>query len=473
MNDKTFTTYLNLSTNIFFSCDTQGTITDAPTKTSEFFGVADINHMHLSDFFDENNSKLLCQKITEVLQNKKNKRLSLADKFSNYVLYLTPCDEKVCFCLENISEREHLSALLGKTWQRLEFAEKTAAIGYWEIDLATRETYWSTEMYRLFGQIPHQKLKKHNIITEYMQKEDWQAYKQNIKNVLRRGTPTEGQARLQDKEGRIIYCQYNAGLLRENGKHKLAGTFQDISKLIETQNALKIAKEEAERANQEKSYFLAQASHDLRQPMQALKLYLSTLAETPMHRLPQELISKAEISAENLRLMLDNFLDISQLEVGGIKYFPCLFNVHIMLHRIAAEATDLAAERQIKFSCLGQGQTVWSDPVLVERIIRNLLGNALKFTKNKIILGSRREEKHLRIMILDNGSGILPEEKELILKEFYQSNRHKKHHHQGSGLGLAIVSKLLDLIGSKLEIASIPERGSCFSFTLSLDRPQK
>ena len=198
---------------------------------------------------------------------------------------------------------------------------------------------------------------------------------------------------------------------------------------------------------------------------------LAALAEHPLPQTLRELTNKAEISAENLRLMLDNFLDVSRLDVGGIKYHPREFDIGGLMLRIASESADLAAEKSIKFHCLGRKQTVWGDPVLIERIIRNLLENALKFTRNKIVLGSRKEKNKLRIMILDNGNGIIPEEKELIFKEFYQSRRQKGRQYGGSGLGLAIVNKLTMLMKSRLDLDTIPGRGSCFSFTLPLYKP--
>ena len=371
---------------------------------------------------------------------------------------------------EDNNRKRHLWTLLQKTQRRLKFTERAANIGYWEFDITDHSVYWSAEMYRLFETDFCRNICKNNLIQEQIPREDRLRCKNVLKELRQQGKRSKGLIRLQ-RPAETRYCQYNAYLIKEDGQDKIAGTLQDITDLIEAQNALKQAKDAAERANHEKSRFLAHASHDLRQPMQALKLYLAALAEHPLPQTLRELTNKAEISAENLRLMLDNFLDVSRLDVGGIKYHPREFDIGGLMLRIASESADLAAEKSIKFHCLGRKQTVWGDPVLIERIIRNLLENALKFTRNKIVLGSRKEKNKLRIMILDNGNGIIPEEKELIFKEFYQSRRQKGRQYGGSGLGLAIVNKLTMLMKSRLDLDTIPGRGSCFSFTLPLYKP--
>ena len=459
---------INLSPNIFFETDINGHIRNAPAKASVFFGVRDINGMYLADLLDRNNAAFLHDRIHFVLNEKLCAHFQLNFKSRWYHFYLCPRRNVAAFCIEDITEKRQLSSILQKTQRRLEFAERTASIGYWEFDIKARKIYWSAEIYRLFGIDARRISGKRNIIKERILKEDLPLYKSKLQALLRSQTTAEGLVRLRCEQGNIVYCMFNAGIMIEEGIKKIAGTFQDITPLIETQNALRQAKEEAERANYEKSCFLAQASHDLRQPMQALKLYLAGLIEGNLDKRQLQMAEKADAAADNLRSMLDNFLDISQLEVGGLRYHPREFNIGTLMRRIAAESADLAADKHIRFHCFGRERIVLSDPHLVERMIRNLLGNAFKFTSDKVILGSRREGNRLRIMVLDNGSGVIPEEAELIFKEFYQSKRQNDRHRCGAGLGLSIVRKIAALIGNKLKLVSIPERGSCFSFTLPL-----
>ena len=213
---------------------------------------------------------------------------------------------------------------------------------------------------------------------------------------------------------------------------------------------------------------MAQASHDLRQPMQALNIFIATLFEEGLSSRQHEILSKIETSAHNLNNLLNNLLDISKLESGGIKYEPQAFNIGQLIKNISHEYSELASCKHIKFHALVHNGEVYSDPILIERIIRNLLSNAFKYAKNKIVLGCKRQQDYIRIMVLDNGPGISDDDKSKIFDEFYQSPQITDNRKHGAGLGLTIVSKIATVIDTKIEITTIPGRGCCFSFLLPL-----
>ena len=162
---------------------------------------------------------------------------------------------------------------LRQSRQRREFAEKTAHLGYWELDLETKRFYWSKEMYRIFGYAKVLKNHKRNLIREGIFAEDFTFYKQQIKKLFSGARLVGGKIRLRRPSGEVVYCRFRAGFVVRGDKRKIAGTFQDITQEIKTKEELRAAKKKAEEANKAKSYFLAQASHDLRQPMQALQLF--------------------------------------------------------------------------------------------------------------------------------------------------------------------------------------------------------
>lgn len=226
------------------------------------------------------------------------------------------------------------------------------------------------------------------------------------------------------------------------------------------------ALQQVEEQNKAKSYFLAQTSHDLRQPMQALKIFISTLSEEQLPERQQLLVEKINAAADNLYTMLDNLLDISKIESGGMAYHPGYFNLDELIKSLNLEFSEIARNKKIDYCYIPCHKEVFGDPMFVERIIRNLISNAFKYTKNKIVLGCCPEHDSLKIIVIDNGDGISEEEQKKIFEEFYQCQQKYECKKSGAGLGLFIVKKLTELMNSKIEVESEPGKGSCFYFYL-------
>ena len=163
---------------------------------------------------------------------------------------------------------------------------------------------------------------------------------------------------------------------------------------------------------------------------------------------------------------LDNLLDISKIEAGGVDYRPVVFDIGLLVGGLAREYRELAKDKDISFRCVPLHQYVNSDPVLIERVIRNLLNNAFKYTKDKILLGVRRCGKDVCLIVMDNGCGIAPEDIKNIFKDFYQSRQQFCRKKQGAGLGLGIVSRIAGLLKTEVEVKSKLGQGSCFSFKI-------
>ncbi|MGN0913885.1 MAG: ATP-binding protein [Alphaproteobacteria bacterium] len=224
--------------------------------------------------------------------------------------------------------------------------------------------------------------------------------------------------------------------------------------------------QEVEEQNKAKSYFLAQASHDLRQPMQALKIFISTLSEEELPERQQLLVEKINASADNLYTMLDNLLDISKIESGGMPYHPRYFNLDDLVKTLNQEFSEIARSKKIDYCYIPCHKEVFGDPLFIERIIRNLISNAFKYTKNKIVLGCCPEHDFLKIIVIDNGDGISEEEQKKIFEQFYQCRQKYECKKSGAGLGLFIVKKLTELMNTKIEVESEPGKGSCFYFSI-------
>lgn len=234
--------------------------------------------------------------------------------------------------------------------------------------------------------------------------------------------------------------------------------------------ALRLKKEEAERASHDKSHFLAVASHDLRQPLHALGLYVNELQRSIYDTQQQHLVEQIEQSIETLSTLLNALLDISKLDAGIV--IPHLQNcdVNVLLSRVSSDYQMLAGIKNIRLVIHPCSAFVHSDPVLLERILMNLVSNAIRYTKENgcVLLACRRRGQYLRFEVRDNGIGINRVDHKNIFREFYRVNQSFNDFNKGLGLGLAIVDRLVRLLGHHLDLRSAPGLGSVFAFELPL-----
>jgi two-component system, sensor histidine kinase len=236
-------------------------------------------------------------------------------------------------------------------------------------------------------------------------------------------------------------------------------------RIDEATRELRIKKEEAERANLDKSRFLAAASHDLRQPMHALGLFVGELharISTPEQR---KIANKVEESVDALSSLLDSLLDISKLDAGIV--IPQIQSVEIaaMMRRLLQDFLPIAQRKNISLHIRCMEASVMSDPVLLERILINLLSNAIRYTPQNgtVMFACRWRGGDVRIEVRDNGIGIPVEEQQNIFREFVQLANNARDRSKGLGLGLAIVERLCRLLHHPLSLRSAPNCGSTFA----------
>lgn len=240
----------------------------------------------------------------------------------------------------------------------------------------------------------------------------------------------------------------------------------------EATQALRAKKEQAERASDNKSHFLAVASHDLRQPLHALGLYIAELQRKVSGAEQQHLVGRVEQSVEALSTLLNALLDISRLDAGVIVPQLQTCAVSVMLDRVAADYQMLAAIKNIRLVVRPCREYVSSDPQLLERILMNLVGNAIRYTypNGCVMVACRRRGNSLRIEVRDNGVGISRTDQDNIFREFFQVAQQPTDTNKGLGLGLAIVDRLVKLLGYRIELRSAPGKGSVFALELPVAR---
>ena len=241
----------------------------------------------------------------------------------------------------------------------------------------------------------------------------------------------------------------------------------------ERTEALEQAKAEAEQANLGKTRFLAAASHDLLQPLNAARLFLSALDES-LHASSQAgaaekertLAGSAITALRSTEHVLDRLLDISSYDAGAVRAEPFDFPIADLFVQLNVEFSAMARERGLVFRVVDCHLAVRSDPHLLRRILQNLLSNALRYTpRGRILLGCRRRGGDLRIEVWDTGVGIAAADQKRIFEEF---QRLAPGSEKGLGLGLAIVDRVSRLLGHPVDVRSRPGHGSCFAVTVPL-----
>jgi signal transduction histidine kinase/CheY-like chemotaxis protein len=233
-------------------------------------------------------------------------------------------------------------------------------------------------------------------------------------------------------------------------------------------DGLRIQKEIAERANVAKSNFLAAASHDLRQPVHALGLFVGALRNVVMPAEGHRLVEQIEASTAAMDSLFSALLDISRLDAGVVDVRRTAFAIQPLLDRICRDHLEEAQAKGVDLVSVPCGSVVDADPVLIERIVRNLVSNAVRYTeRGRVLVGCRRGPE-LRVEIWDTGPGIPVDQQEHIFQEYFQLGNPERDRAKGLGLGLAIVRRMTDLLACQLVLRSRPGLGSCFSVTLPL-----
>ena len=261
------------------------------------------------------------------------------------------------------------------------------------------------------------------------------------------------------------------------GVNEMAERLEDAHALMarrieEATAELRARKDEAERANLAKSRFLAAASHDLRQPLHALGLFLSELAQQPLDARSRQLTNRLMTSTDAMEGLLDSLLDISRLDAGVLTPEITVFDMHAKLEHIVAAQSSAASARGLRLRLRCTPCWARSDALLFERIVANLVSNAIRYTPQGVVLvACRRRGERLRVEVRDSGLGIAPEDQQVIFQEFVQLGNAERARDKGLGLGLAIVRRLIDLLGHRLELRSTPGRGSVFAVELPAAAP--
>ncbi|HKO86923.1 MAG TPA: ATP-binding protein [Burkholderiales bacterium] len=259
------------------------------------------------------------------------------------------------------------------------------------------------------------------------------------------------------------------------GHESIRRRFENLDLIVALRRQREIAdkaRQQAEAANRSKTQFFAAASHDLRQPLHAMGLFAAALTEKIHDPEVLNVVNSINASVDALEGLFNELLDISKIDAGVIRAEPTDFYLNRVLDRLRLEFEPEAFEKHLSFKVVPTTQIVHSDPMLVERILRNLVSNAIRYTSHGgIAVGCRRRNDKVCIEVWDTGVGIAVDQRERVFEEFYQIGNPERTSRKGLGLGLSIVRRLTNLLDTDIELKSTPGRGTVFRFELPRGKP--
>jgi signal transduction histidine kinase/CheY-like chemotaxis protein len=269
----------------------------------------------------------------------------------------------------------------------------------------------------------------------------------------------------------ILFAGAIQSFFARDGERVLRESFQIryenerlIGELERERQEVVLARDRAEAANRAKSRFLAAASHDLRQPLHALSLFSAALQVRAPDGDIGEIGRNINAAALSLSALVESLLDISKLDAGAVKVEKRRVGVRRVLERIDSAFRSSAEAKGLELRMKPMDADLTTDPVILERILRNLVDNAIKYTSSgSVTVSADAIGPHIAIAVRDTGPGIPADEHERIFEEFYQIGNPERDRAQGLGLGLAIVRRLARLLDSQVQLVSTVGRGTEFS----------
>ncbi len=275
--------------------------------------------------------------------------------------------------------------------------------------------------------------------------------------------------RSMDMQGSDFTLFEHAILLESRVRERTEELENVLADLRKSHQELARAKAEADRANSSKTRFLAAASHDLLQPLNAARLFVAALSETDQNAKNRTLIDNIDSAFASVEELLSDLLEISKLDAGVQRVDRSSFALEPLLKNLAAEFRPLAEDQGLEFACRTPDIAVWTDRQLVGRVLRNLIGNALRYTeRGRVAIDAEVVDERCRIAVVDTGSGIPEDQQSEIFEEFKRLDNGSSQRDRGFGLGLAIVQRILRLLDHPIELQSAVNEGSRFTVTLPM-----
>jgi PAS domain S-box-containing protein len=266
------------------------------------------------------------------------------------------------------------------------------------------------------------------------------------------------------RDGREIPVEISLSPIRLDGRKLFASAIRDVTTRVEIEGRLREAREKAEFATASKARFVAAASHDLRQPLQAASIYLDLATNEALDKPQQEdALDKTRRCVRTLTSLLSKIMHVSRLDAGAVEPHRSDHPVRSLLERMRDHYAPEAAGKGLELRIVDSAAMLHSDPVLLQQLMENLVANAVRYTDSGgVLIGCRRRGNGLVLQVWDTGVGIAEGDQRAIFEEFRRLGGRGADASLGMGLGLAIVKRLGELLGHEINVRSRPGRGTLF-----------
>jgi PAS domain S-box-containing protein len=371
-----------------------------------------------------------------------------------------------------------IHSALENTKDRLEIALQGSGIGVWEWDIVTKKLSWDDEMFRIYGVTPDEFSNLYDAWVNGIHPEDSKRAQHEVQLAVLDKKYFDTEFRVVDKTGHVTHVLGRGKVIRDDeGKpKKMIGINWDITKTKDNEKALEKAKKLADEANRAKSEFLASMSHEIRTPMNSIIGMADLLSESKLDSVQARQIGILKGAGDSLLTLINNILDLSKIEAGEFIVDSTEFNLETMVEKACDTLAIKAHSKQIEFALKilpEVNQYYFGDPLRLQQVLINLIGNAVKFTPKNgeisvIVDIDPSNSGHVRFRVKDSGIGLSENQMKSIFKSFVQGDANISVQYGGTGLGLAISKHLVNLMKGTIDVISKHEEGAIFYFSIPL-----
>ena len=375
-----------------------------------------------------------------------------------------------------IAIRRQAEILAQQNQKMMEQAQAIAHLGSWAWDIPTNTLSWSREVYRIFGLEEETSELSYKLLLEQIHPDDRERVKAAMKDALESESDAYAiEYRIIRPDSQVRHVQEMGEVTQDEAGHptRMMGTIHDISERKIYELEINAARAEAERANSTKSEFLANMSHEIRTPMNAIFNLGYLMEQTALTSKQGDYLKKIQSAGKVLLRLINDILDFSKVEAGKLDLERWPFRLDDVLNQLSSvisviNSKGLEVIYQVKPDT---PRLLIGDPLRLGQVLRNLVGNAIKFTESGHVallvdVASRDDQNVvLQFIVRDTGIGLSPEQQGRLFQSFNQADSSITRRFGGTGLGLAISRRLVQMMGGNISVASELGKGSKFTFT--------